>query len=60
MVVQHSHESPCSLLLNCSLNKAGYRIVLDEDPGVAAVFAVHDGKFSHPKSYAFMPEHTNL
>jgi hypothetical protein len=26
------------------LNKAGYRIILDEDPEESGVYAVHDGK----------------
>jgi hypothetical protein len=32
------------LLSGKALNKAGYRIVLGEDPDIAGVFAVHDGK----------------
>jgi hypothetical protein len=48
------------LLSGKALNKAGYRIVLDEDPEESRVFAVHNGKISKPQSFAFILEHTSL
>jgi hypothetical protein len=50
------------LLSGKSLNKAGYRIILDEDPEVAGVtvFAVNDGKICQHRSFPFMSEHSSL
>jgi hypothetical protein len=43
-----------------TLNRAGYRIILDEDPEEAGVYAVNDGKICKSKSFAFMSEHSSL
>ena len=50
------------LLSGKALNKAGYRIILDEDPEEAGVFAVNNGKICKSRSFPFMSdsEHTNL
>jgi hypothetical protein len=52
------------LLSGKALNRAGYRIVLDEDPEEAGVpvYAVNDGKtrICKSKSFAFMSEHSSL
>ena len=36
------------------LNKAGYRIVMDEDAEESGVYAVEDGKVCKSKSFPFM------
>ena len=48
------------LLSGKALNRAGYRIVLDEYPEEAGVYAVNDGKICKSKSFAFMSEHLSL
>jgi hypothetical protein len=49
------------LLSGKGLNKAGYRIILDEDPEESGVFAVQpDGKVCKSKSFPFMSEHSSL
>jgi hypothetical protein len=48
------------LLSGKMLNKAGYRIILDEDPEESRIFAVNDGKICKPKSFPFMDSLTNL
>ena len=42
------------------LNKAGYRVIYDEDPEESGVYAVNDGKICKSKSFPFMSEHSNL
>jgi hypothetical protein len=48
------------LLSGKALNRAGYRIILDEDPEESGVYAVNDGKICKSKSFAFMSEHSSL
>jgi hypothetical protein len=48
------------LLSGKILNKAGYRIILDEDPKESEIYAVNDGKLCKSKSFPFMSEHENL
>jgi hypothetical protein len=48
------------LLPGKALNRAGYRIILDEDPEESGVYAVNDGKICKSKSSAFMSEHSSL
>ena len=52
------------LLSGKALNRAGYRIILDEDPEEAGVYAVNDEKICNldckSKSFAFMSEHSSL
>ena len=48
------------LLSGKMLNKAGYRIILDEDPEESGVYAVNDGKICVSKSFPFMSKHKNL
>ena len=49
------------LLSGKGLNKAGYRIILDEDPEESGIFAVQtDGKICKSKSFPFMSEHSSL
>jgi len=48
------------LLSGKMLNKAGYRIILDEDPEESGIFAVNDGKICKSKSFPFMESLTNL
>jgi hypothetical protein len=48
------------LLSGKMLNKAGYRIILDEDPEESGVYAVNDEKICVSKSFPFMSEHKNL
>jgi hypothetical protein len=43
-----------------TLNRAGYWIVLDEDPEEAGVYAVNDGKICSSKSFALMSEYSSL
>jgi hypothetical protein len=42
------------------LNKAGYRIIFDEDLEESGIFAVNDGKICKSKSFPFMDSLTNL
>jgi hypothetical protein len=42
------------LLSGKMLNKAGYRIILDEDPEESGVYAVDGGKICKSKSFPFM------
>ena len=42
------------------LNKAGYRIILDEDPEESEIFAVNDGKICKSKSFPIMDSLTNF
>ncbi len=43
------------------VNKAGYGIILDEDPEESGIFAVQpDGKVCKSKSFPFMSEHSSL
>ena len=48
------------LLSGKMLNKAGYRIILDEDPEESGIFAVNEGKICKSKSFSFMGSLTNL
>ena len=48
------------LLSGKGLNKAGYRVIYDEDPEESGVYAVNDGKICKSKSFPFMGEHSNL
>ena len=48
------------LLSGKGLNKAGYRVIYDEDPEESGVYAVNDGKICKSKSFPFMSEHSNL
>ena len=48
------------LLSGKMLNKAGYRIILDEDPEESGIFAVNEGKICKSKSSSFMGSLTNL
>ena len=48
------------LLSGKLLNKAGYRIILDEDPEESGIFAVNGGKICKSKSFSFMDILTNL
>jgi hypothetical protein len=48
------------LLSGKALNRAGYRIIFDEDPEEAGVYVVNDGKICKSKSFAFMSEHSSL
>ena len=42
------------------LNKAGYRIILDEDPEESGIFLVNEGKICKSKSFPFIHSLTNL
>jgi hypothetical protein len=42
------------------LNKAGYRIILDEDPEESGIFAVNEEKICKSKSLPFIGSLTNL
>ncbi len=54
------------LLSGKALNKAGYRIILDEDPEESGVFAVNNGKLCRSRLFPFIgftivdSEHSNL
>jgi hypothetical protein len=40
-------------------NKAGYRVIHDEDGDESGIYAVINKKIDHSKSFAFMSEHLN-
>ena len=42
------------------LNKAGYGIILHEDPQESGIFAVNEGKICKSKSFPLMSSLTNL
>ena len=42
------------------LNRAGYRVIHDEDGHESGIYAVINKKIDHSKSFAFMSEHSNL
>jgi hypothetical protein len=48
------------LLSGKALNKAGYRVIYDEDPEESGVYAVLDGKICKSRSFPFLSEHSNL
>ena len=48
------------LLSGKALNKAGYRVIYDEDPEESGVYTVNDGKICKSISFPFMSEHSNL
>ena len=50
------------LLSGKALNKAGYRIILDEDPEESGVFAVNKGKICKSTSFPFISDsdHSNI
>jgi hypothetical protein len=48
------------LISSKALNRAGCRIVLDEDLEEAGVYAVNDGKICKFKTFALMSEHSSL
>jgi len=48
------------LLSGKMLNKAGYRVILDEDPEESGIFAVNEGKICKSKSFPFIGSLTNL
>jgi hypothetical protein len=56
IVIKLKHD----LLSEKMLNKAGYRIILDDDPEESGVYADNDRKICKSKSCPFMSEHKNL
>jgi hypothetical protein len=48
------------LLSGKALNRAGYRIVLEDHPEEAGVYAVNDGKICKSKSFVLISEHSSL
>ena len=48
------------LLSGKMLNKAGYRIILDEDPEESGIFAANEGKICKSKSFPCMDSLNNL
>ena len=50
------------LLSGKALNKAGYRVIYDQDPEESGVYAVLDGKICKSRSFSFMSdlEHSSL
>jgi hypothetical protein len=56
-LANHGNFSQTEMLLK--LNKAGYRVIHDEDFHESWIYAVINKKIDHSKSFAFMSEHSN-
>jgi hypothetical protein len=43
-----------------SLNRQGYRVIHDLDPGESGIYPIFNEKIDKSKTFAFMSEHSNL